>query len=371
MDGSHPETESRMSASTRGKAVELREVSKNFDDFQALKSVSFDIYDNEFFTMLGPSGCGKTTLLRMIAGLETPTRGEIYLHGRDIVDVPTHKRRVNTVFQSYALFPHMTLEQNVSFGLENLGWKKDRRRARVAEMLDLVHMSAFARRKPAQLSGGQRQRIALARALAPQPELLLLDEPLSALDLKLRQAMRDELRNLQRQTGITFVFVTHDQDEALDMSDRICVLGDGEIQQIGTPAEIYEDPANRFVADFIGETNFFEVDVLDVTGQMARVRSKTGFELTTFHKGAVVGQPAVLSLRPEKISIGKLDDAEVLSGRILSRNYMGGYTHYTIATEGIELRVSNRNSISHGEAFQEGAEVLIGFRHDSARVLGQ
>lgn len=175
--------------------------------------------------MLGPSGCGKTTLLRMLAGFETPDSGTILLNGKPVVDIPPHKRRVNTVFQSYALFPHMTLEQNIAFGLQNLGWDRSRIRNRVGEMLDRVHMAQFATRKPAQLSGGQRQRIALARALAPEPEVLLLDEPLSALDLKLRQAMRDELRLLQRDTGITFVFVTHDQEEALDMSDRIAVLG--------------------------------------------------------------------------------------------------------------------------------------------------
>ena len=183
-------------AATRSKAVEVQAVSKSFGAFQALKTVSFDIYDNEFFTMLGPSGCGKTTLLRMIAGLENPSFGNIRLHGKDMLDLPPHKRRVNKVFQSYALFPHMTLEQNTSYGLENLGWEKECRRTRVAEMLDMVHMTQFARRKPQQLSGGQRQRIALARALAPQPEVLPLDEPLSALDLKLRQAMRDELRSL-------------------------------------------------------------------------------------------------------------------------------------------------------------------------------
>ncbi len=357
--------------SARGKAVEVQAVSKYFGNFQALSSVTFDILDNEFFTLLGPSGCGKTTLLRMLAGLETPSSGNIRLHGKDILDLPPHKRRVNTVFQSYALFPHMTLEQNIAFGLENLHWDKQRRRPRVAEMLELVHMTQFARRKPAQLSGGQRQRIALARALAPQPEVLLLDEPLSALDLKLRQAMRDELRTLQRQTGITFVFVTHDQEEALDMSDRICVLGDGEIQQLGTPDEIYADPANRFVADFIGETNFFEVDVLSVDDDKASVRSGMGFEVAVLQKGAVAGQKATMSLRPENILLDEPGASGTLLGHIVNKNYMGGYTRYTVAVGDVELRVSARNAASHAESLEVGREVRLSFRHDGARVLGQ
>jgi spermidine/putrescine transport system ATP-binding protein len=352
-----------------GNAIEFRGVSKSFGTFEALKSVSFEIRDNEFFTMLGPSGCGKTTLLRMIAGFELPTSGTIRLHGQEIVDLPPHRRRVNTVFQSYALFPHLTLEQNIAFGLENLGWERSRRRARVAEMLDLVHMTPFAARRPAQLSGGQRQRIALARALAPEPEVLLLDEPLSALDLKLRQAMRDELRALQRATGITFVFVTHDQEEALDMSDRICVLGHGAVQQIGTPDEVYEDPENRFVADFIGETNFLEVDVISVTGGEATVRTPLGQTVTTFHKGAAAGGRATLSLRPEKIGMEDQATGELMKGRIAARNYMGGYTHYAVDVGPVTLRVSRRNAVSHSQSFEVGRTVRLGFRHDSARVL--
>lgn len=353
----------------RRKAIEVVGVSKFFGPFQALKSVSFDIYDNEFFTMLGPSGCGKTTLLRMIAGFESPSGGTIRLHGKDIVDLPPHVRRVNTVFQSYALFPHMTLEQNIAFSLDNLGWDKDRKRARVAQMLDMVHMSQFAGRKPTQLSGGQRQRIALARALAPEPEVLLLDEPLSALDLKLRQAMRDELRALQRETGITFVFVTHDQEEALDMSDRICVLGQGEIQHLGLPNEIYEDPANRFVADFIGETNFFDVKVLSVEGGKATVQTPLGRDITTWHRGAVPGQRATLSLRPEKIGLGEQAAGEVFEGRIVNRNYMGGYTQYLVDVGGIALKVSKRNAVTHAQSLDIGQTVTLGFRPDSTRVL--
>ena len=279
---------------------------------------------------------------------------------------------MNTVFQSYALFPHMTLAQNVAFGLENLGWDKARRSARVAEMLGMVHMTAFAARKPAQLSGGQRQRIALARALAPEPQVLLLDEPLSALDLKLRQAMRDELRTLQRETGITFVFVTHDQEEALDMSDRIAVMSQGRVQQIGTPGEIYEEPVSRFVADFIGETNFLEAEVIEVTGGRARVRTPFGAEIVAAHKGVTGPGPATLSLRPEKIGLEEQAAGTVLTGTVRSRNYMGGYTHYTIETAGVPLRVSRRNAVSHTEeGFAIGREVRVGFEADSVRVLGQ
>lgn len=355
----------------RGKAVEVFNVTKRFGDYQALDRVSFTIDENEFFTLLGPSGCGKTTLLRMIAGFETPTEGSISLFGQEIATLPPHKRRVNTVFQSYALFPHMTLAQNIAFGLENLGWEKAKREARVAEMLDLVHMTAFAARKPAQLSGGQRQRIALARALAPEPQVLLLDEPLSALDLKLRQAMRDELRTLQRKTGITFIFVTHDQDEALDMSDRICVLGKGQIQQIGTPAEIYEEPANRFVADFIGETNFMEVEVLSLSADAARVQTPFGMEITAAQKGLTGPGPATLSLRPEKIGLEDQATGTTLKGRIAARNYMGGYTHYTVETAGRSLRVSRRNEGAVSEGYPIGREVTLGFDPANARVLGQ
>jgi spermidine/putrescine transport system ATP-binding protein len=356
---------------TRSKAVEIKGVSKRFGTFQALKEVTFDIYDNEFFTLLGPSGCGKTTLLRMIAGFESPTTGHIALHGHDIESLPPHKRRVNTVFQSYALFPHMTLEQNIAYPLENLGWDKEKIRSRTAEMLELVHMEQFATRKPNQLSGGQRQRIALARALGPEPEVLLLDEPLSALDLKLRQAMRDELRTLQRQTGITFVFVTHDQEEALDMSDRICVLGQGEIQHLGSPNEIYEDPANRFVADFIGETNFMDVEVLSVDGEMAKVHTPFGVEVTTFQQQVSGTGPAIMSLRPEKIGIEDQATGILMQGKIVNKNYLGGYTHYIIEVGDVSLRVSKRNHISHSKSFDIGREVSIGFREDSARILGR
>jgi spermidine/putrescine transport system ATP-binding protein len=327
----------------RSEAIGIAGVSKRFADFQALDDVSFSIRENEFFTLLGPSGCGKTTLLRMIAGFERPTSGAIRLFGQPLDALPPHRRRVNTVFQSYALFPHMTVAQNVAFGLENLGWDRARREARVARMLDMVHMTEFAARKPVQLSGGQRQRIALARALAPEPQVLLLDEPLSALDLKLRQAMRDELRTLQRETGITFVFVTHDQEE----------------------------PVNRFVADFIGETNFLDGEVIAARDGKVRVRTPFGAEILAAATGVTGRGVVTLSLRPEKIGLEDEAAGTLLAGIVVSRNYMGGYTHYTIDAGGVMLRVSRRNAASHGEeGFAIGRTVRVGFRPESVRVLG-
>lgn len=261
--------------SLRTHAVSIRAVRKVYGDPEsgpvALKRVDLDIRDNEFFTLLGPSGCGKTTLLRMIAGFEFPTEGEILLYGENIAARPPFERPVNTVFQHYALFPHMSIAENLAFGLESRPLGRSLGKAeiaeRVREMLALVQMERFADRRPGQLSGGQQQRVALARALAPQPRVLLLDEPLSALDLKLRQAMREELKAIQAKTGITFIFVTHDQEEALTMSDRIAVLSEGQVQQVGPPEEIYERPGNRFVADFIGETNFIEAELLQRDGR--------------------------------------------------------------------------------------------------------
>ncbi|WP_246810168.1 ABC transporter ATP-binding protein [Methyloligella sp. GL2] len=355
----------------RGKSVEIKAVSKRFGSFEALKTVSFDIYDNEFFTLLGPSGCGKTTLLRMIAGFERPTGGDIALKGKNIDSLPPHKRRVNTVFQSYALFPHMTLEENIGFGLQNLGWDKERQRERVWQMLQMVHMQEFRLRKPTQLSGGQRQRIALARALAPEPEVLLLDEPLSALDLKLRQAMRNELQALQRQTGITFIFVTHDQQEAMDMSDRICVLGDGQVQQLGTPREIYEDPANRFVADFIGESNFLAVNVLSVAGDKAKVRTPFGFDIEARQKAAQPKTRAMLSLRPEKITIGDRGAAATMEGEIIQQNYLGTHSQYVVRVGETDVLVTSANDRNDTMGYEVGETVSLGFDPASARVLGE
>ena len=252
-------------------AIDADGVSKIFgagkNKVLALDAVSVTIKKNEFFTLLGPSGCGKTTLLRLIAGFDHPSTGVIRLKGRDISQLPPYQRSVNTVFQSYALFPHMTVAQNISFGLEMLGKPKNHIEETVGNMLTLVKMEELRNRRIDQLSGGQQQRVALARALAPQPQVLLLDEPLAALDYKLRKEMQFELKRLQHETGITFIFVTHDQEEALTMSDRIAVMEAGRILQIGTPRQIYNHPVERFVADFIGNTNFLSADVLSADGR--------------------------------------------------------------------------------------------------------
>ncbi len=283
-------------------AVDIDHAVKTYGRVTALHGVTLSIADNEFFTLLGPSGCGKTTLLRMIAGFEDVTSGEIRLFGQNIANLEPNLRPVNTVFQQYALFPHMSVIDNVAFGLKMKGQDLPTRRARAGQMLDMVHLSDFADRSPAQLSGGQQQRVALARALAPSPRVLLLDEPLSALDLKLRQAMRVELKQLQQDTGITFIFVTHDQEEALTMSDRIAVMSAGHIQQIGTPRDIYEAPTNRFVADFIGETNLLVVQVDAVTNGIAHATLPGGHKITCPSATANIGVQHI-SIRPERVSI--------------------------------------------------------------------
>lgn len=305
---------------TNEPAVEARHAARHYGAgasiVKALDDVSLTIHKGEFFTLLGPSGCGKTTLLRLIAGFETPTAGQILLSGKDITDIPPNRRRVNTVFQSYALFPHLSVARNIAFGLEMLGRPKAEIAARVEEMLALVRLDQMADRKPAMLSGGQQQRVALARALAPGPEVLLLDEPLSALDLKLRKEMQLELKRMQTETGITFVFVTHDQEEALTMSDRIAVMRAGKLQQVGGPRDIYNGPVNRFVADFIGETNF-------LTGTLAdgKVRLASGETLDV----AAQGQgPVTLAIRPEQL---RLDPAGPLEAVLTQSVYFGTDTH--------------------------------------------
>jgi spermidine/putrescine transport system ATP-binding protein len=349
-------------------AVDIIDLTKKYGSFTALKNVSLDIRDNEFFTLLGPSGCGKTTLLRCIAGFEDVTTGAIKLYGDDIADLPPNLRPVNTVFQNYALFPHMDVTQNIMFGLLQLGQSDAQAKARVGDVLELVQLTEFASRMPAQLSGGQQQRVALARALAPNPKVLLLDEPLSALDLKLRQAVRLELQQLQRETGITFVFVTHDQEEALTMSDRIAVIAGGVVQQVGDAREIYQAPVNKFVADFIGETNLIDVQVRSVTEGHATCDLPGG---ATFTCPAAVGAGAGqghLSVRPERVSFVKTDGA-LLSGVITRHVFLGTDMQVEVRlgdNELISVRVQNSQD-SHIP--DTGTTVGLNFEAGAARLL--
>ncbi|MGP6085413.1 ABC transporter ATP-binding protein [Antarctobacter jejuensis] len=354
-------------------AVDVRGAVKRYDDFTALKTISLSIRDNEFFTLLGPSGCGKTTLLRMIAGFEDVTEGAIFLYGDEIESLPPHKRPVNTVFQNYALFPHMSVLDNVGFGLEMLGKSKAEARRRAGEVLEMVQLSQFAARKPSQLSGGQQQRVALARALAPQPKVLLLDEPLSALDLKLRKAMQVELKHLQRETGITFIFVTHDQEEALTMSDRIAVMSSGELQQLGDAREIYESPRNVFVADFIGETNLLDVTVDRVEAGQAQCHLGGGHRLTCAGVAGVdAGAKVHLSLRPERLFLSAEPAAgESLKGRVRETIYIGTDTSTLIDLENgprFTVRASN-STRGNARVFEPGTEVFVNMEPGAARLL--
>jgi len=352
-------------------AIEALGLTKVFgsgaDQVTALDRVSLQIRQNEFFTLLGPSGCGKTTLLRLIAGFEMPTAGDVLLNGRSVVDLAPNQRPVNTVFQSYALFPHMTVAQNVSFGLEMRGLARTEVASTVEEMLNLVQLGPLAGRRPAQLSGGQQQRVALARALANHPQVLLLDEPLSALDLKLRQGMRSELKALQQRTGITFVFVTHDQEEALTMSDRIAVMSNGEVQQLGGATEIYEQPVNRFVADFIGDTNFLIAEVLGREGELLRCRAPGGLDLLATAAGnPSAGERVTLAIRPEKIQIGSGGSGAAIA----QATYLGTDTSYELELSGggkLDVRVQNRAEAVN--FFKPGETVGIEVPPGAARAL--
>ncbi|MBW8011547.1 MAG: ABC transporter ATP-binding protein [Chloroflexi bacterium] len=348
-------------------AVELVDVVKRFGDVVAVNDVSLKVEDGEFFSLLGPSGCGKTTSLRMIAGLETATEGDILLRGETMLGIPPFKRPVNTVFQNYALFPHLNVERNVSFGLEMKKIPKEEIETRVVEALEMVRMPDMAKRRPNQLSGGQQQRIALARALVNRPEVLLLDEPLGALDLKLRKAMQIELKQLQEQVGITFIYVTHDQEEALTMSDRIAVMHDGNVLQIGSPEEIYEQPINRFVAGFIGETNFLEGTVNQINGKTIDVSLDEhtivkAHSNSSAHKGQKVG----VAIRPEKISLASTG---MIQGQILEIIYIGTDTRYIIRLKddtSVTVREQNLNRIQSNK-YQRGDEV--GMNWDPAHAL--
>lgn len=361
-----------------GFAVEMQDVLKQFVTpeggiLAAVNHVTMQIKDGEFFSLLGPSGCGKTTSLRMIAGFELPTSGSILIHGREMSQVPAHLRPVNTVFQQYALFPHMTVEQNIGFGLEMKGVPRAERSKRVSQALEMVRLPGMEMRRTKQLSGGQQQRIALARALVNKPEVLLLDEPLGALDLKLRKEMQLELKTLQREVGITFIYVTHDQEEALTMSDRIAVMNKGVALQIGKPEEIYERPADKFVADFIGETNFLDGVVRGQDGSLVEIElTGVGMVRVESSRRFTSGQQVSVAVRPEKLRLNsELKEGNNLRGRVEDVIYIGTDTHYGVRfAGGQKARVREQNATqAHKAIAKPGEEVTVSFTRTSPRIL--
>jgi putative spermidine/putrescine transport system ATP-binding protein len=340
----------------RESAILFKNVRRHFGDVRAVDDVTLEILDGEFFSMLGPSGSGKTTCLRMIAGFDRPTDGQIFLYGQDVSNLPPYERPVNTVFQDYALFPHMTVSENIGYGLMIKKVAKEARSRQVDEMLDLVRLPGLGYRKPSQLSGGQRQRVALARALINHPRVLLLDEPLGALDLKLRQQMQVELKNIQKQVGITFVYVTHDQEEALAMSDRMAVFSGGQIEQVGSPADVYEHPSTPFVAGFVGTSNLID-------GAMAQ---------------RITGSGARFSIRPEKIHLAPAagqveEDMFATDGRVRDVIYLGLYTRYLVELDGggdLVVVEQNLKSTSMEVMQLRGQNVRLVWNREHVRYVG-
>ena len=362
-------------------AVELRNVVKKFitpegNELVAVDHVNMQIRNGEFFSMLGSSGCGKTTSLRMIAGFEWPTEGEIYIEGEPQGHRPPFLRPVNTVFQSYALFQHMTVFQNVAFGLEMEHASKSEIKTRVGKALEMVRLTGMDRRRPSQLSGGQQQRVALARALVKVPNVLLLDEPLGALDLKLRKEMQLELKALQQQVGITFIYVTHDQEEALTMSDRIAVMSFGKVLQMGPAVEIYERPTTRFVADFIGESNFLDGVVKSISGNrvVVTIPAWTKDLQAVLVADANLGDKVVVSIRPEKIRIAGTPDTNenCVEGSIVNSTYIGSDTHVFVDVSGQPIKAWEQNRISTADPsafYRKGQKLWLTFPADNVLVL--
>ena len=354
--------------------LEVRRVTRRFGDFEAVKAVSFAVEAGEFFTLLGPSGCGKTTLLRMIAGFDLPDAGQILLDGRDLADTPAERRPIHTVFQSYALFPHLTVEENVAFPLKMAGRPAGEIRARVAEALAEVHLAELAGQYPQQISGGQKQRVALARALVDRPRLLLLDEPLGALDLKLREAMQVELIRLQRELGIAFVFVTHDQPEALALSHRIAVMREGVIEQLDEPSKLYGFPKNRFVAGFIGECNLLDAEVVGAADGTLRLTVEgLGTILAPAGAGEKVGERGVLALRPEQVRIAvelpALDNR--FPGTVRDFLYIGDVTTYKVELDNGHVLAALLPNQAPGRArfFEAGERVVVGWPREAGHYV--
>jgi spermidine/putrescine transport system ATP-binding protein len=352
--------------------VELRGVGKSFGGYTALHDVNFEIREGEFMTFLGPSGCGKTTCLRLISGFDTPTKGQILIAGKDVTLDPPYRRDVNQVFQSYALFPHLTIYENIAFGLRMKRVPSSEIKTRVDRVVEMTALGAFVDRKPAQMSGGQRQRVALARAIVCEPKVLLLDEPLSALDAKLRSQMRVELKQLQKRLGMTFVFVTHDQEEALTMSDRVAVINAGRVEQIGTVNEIYYQPATRFVATFIGETNIVEADILSRSAGRVRCRLEGGLELLVKDDPRVRDGKVLLSLRPEKVRLAHEDTGgqNCFPARISVETFKGAVDDLTIVVQGgLELGALLANDGQQEREFHEGEAVFAWIQPEDINIV--
>jgi spermidine/putrescine transport system ATP-binding protein len=357
--------------------VRLVDVVKRFGDHNAVDHISIDVKDGEFFSLLGPSGCGKTTTLRMIGGFEQPTSGLIELQGQDVTWLPSYKRNVNTVFQSYALFPHLTIEENVGFGLRRKKVKNDEVRSRVTDMLKLVELPGFEKRKPNQISGGQAQRVALARALINRPAVLLLDEPLGALDLKLRKQMQVELKRIQREVGITFIYVTHDQEEAMTMSDRIAVMNKGKYEQLGDPESLYERPQTRFVASFLGVSNLLAGTLDGSADSYALIKLPDDTRLRV-PAGLVDGNPEIeVGIRPEKVRMHAPEDtiaagANQLEGVVTDVSYVGVSTQYIVASKsGIPMTVYEQNveRTERGSLWSQGDAVRLSWMPEHTFVV--
>ncbi len=357
-------------------------VSKWFGDVVAVDKIDMSVERGAFFSFLGPSGCGKTTSLRLIAGFDQPTEGDVFISGTSVVGIPSHKRPVNMVFQNYALFPHMNVADNIAYGLRQRNPKPPKQEIakRVDETLELVRLSGFGKRKSWELSGGQQQRVALARALINHPTVLLLDEPLAALDRKLRREMQMELQTLQREVGITFILVTHDQEEALSMSDRICIMREGQIIQSGSPRELYDEPINRYVADFVGKTNFFNGKVVTANKSSISINSESCAVLVGVKsKGAPtpkIGSNACVAVRPEMISISAADEKDnhadiAIKGHVKNRIFLGEHSEYLIVTEGFGdvLVLSPKTNESNRRIFAPGDHVSISWMPEAVLVL--
>ncbi|WP_433253519.1 ABC transporter ATP-binding protein [Streptosporangium sp. CA-135522] len=373
-------TEAAVAASTSAQvpAIELDGVVKEYlahgEVVQAVKGVTLTIAEGEFFSLLGPSGCGKTTTMRMIAGFEDPSRGTVWLHGQDVTNVPANKRDVNMVFQSYALFPHMNVWENVAFGLRRKKVPDAEIKRRVGEILEIVALTGREKRRPREMSGGQQQRVALARALVNKPRALLLDEPLGALDLKLRQAMQIELKRIQREVGITFVYVTHDQSEALTMSDRIAVMNDGLVEQLASPREIYESPTTAFVAGFIGTSNLLSGTVDRIVSGSAVLKLGQEGRVLVAGDGFRVADPIAVTVRPEKITITTEEpagDLSVVPGTVSEVVYLGLYNSYTVSlADGAEVTVFQQNALDSTSTAERGDAVWLSWQPRHSYAIG-